>query len=77
MLDLPLVAMIGKVDDKPNLTIPLINSTIKLWSFSGNQLQELVGHTSFIYRISYIPQTGELASVGEDRTLRIWNGIFQ
>lgn len=48
----------------------------------GEQLITLQGHTSFVYSLAIIPSnsatTGpELASVGEDRTLRIWSGTFE
>ncbi|KUJ09495.1 putative polyubiquitin binding protein [Mollisia scopiformis] len=46
---------------------------IRLWSISGKQIAELHGHESFIYSLAALP-TGELASSGEDRTVRIWKG---
>ncbi|KAJ3028528.1 hypothetical protein HDV00_010188 [Rhizophlyctis rosea] len=49
------------------------DSTIRLWSFNGDVLQELSGHTSFIYTLIALP-TGELVSGGEDRTVRVWRG---
>lgn len=47
--------------------------TIRIWTSEGHQLQELHGHTSFIYCVAALP-TGELVSSGEDRTVRIWRG---
>lgn len=47
--------------------------TIRIWTPEGHQLQELHGHTSFIYSVATLP-TGELVSSGEDRTVRIWRG---
>ena len=46
---------------------------IRLWSLQGKQLGQLQGHDSFIYSLVSL-STGELASSGEDRTVRIWRG---
>jgi len=54
--------------------IPLkTRSSIRLWTANGDPIQELYGHTSFVYSLDVLP-TGELVSSGEDRTVRIWNG---
>jgi len=39
----------------------------------GKLLATLNGHESFVYAVSSIPGTRQLASVSEDRTLRIWD----
>lgn len=49
--------------------------TIRIWTPEGHQLKELHGHTSFIYSVAALP-TGELVSSGEDRTVRIWRGMY-
>ncbi len=41
----------------------------------GDCLQELYGHTSFVYSIATVP-TGELVSSGEDKSVRVWKGKF-
>ena len=46
---------------------------IRLWKLDGRQVSELVGHENFIYSLVNLPN-GELASSGEDRTVRIWRG---
>ncbi|KAJ2966315.1 hypothetical protein NUW58_g10690 [Xylaria curta] len=46
---------------------------IRLWKLNGQQVGELRGHESFIYSLAALP-SGELASSGEDRTVRIWRG---
>ena len=46
---------------------------IRLWKLNGQQVAELTGHESFIYALVGLP-SGELASAGEDRTVRIWKG---
>ena len=46
---------------------------IRLWKLDGRQVEELVGHESFIYSLASCPN-GELLSSGEDRTVRIWRG---
>src|SRR5688500_7888010 len=48
--------------------------TINLWSDNGDCLQELHGHTAFIYSVRYVNNTGEIVSGSEDRTLKIWKG---
>lgn len=44
---------------------------IRLWMLDGRQISTLTGHENFIYSLVALP-TGELASSGEDRTVRIW-----
>ena len=51
-----------------------IDRTIRVWSSNGYQLQELHGHTNFIYSIAALPN-GDLVSAGEDRTVRIWRSM--
>lgn len=47
---------------------------VRLWTMDGREVGALEGHESYVYSIAAIPQTGELVSVGEDRTLRVWRG---
>jgi phospholipase A-2-activating protein len=47
--------------------------TIRIWSLDGHELQQLHGHTNYIYSIAALP-SGEIFSAGEDRTVRIWRG---
>lgn len=49
------------------------DGVIRLWKLDGHQIGELIGHENFIYSLVSLP-TGELASSGEDRTVRIWRG---
>ena len=46
---------------------------IRLWTLGGRQLAQLYGHENFIYSLTSL-QNGDLASAGEDRTVRIWRG---
>lgn len=46
---------------------------IRLWTISGRQVAQLLGHESFIYSLASSP-SGELFSSGEDRTVRVWKG---
>ncbi|EPY51121.1 WD repeat protein Lub1 [Schizosaccharomyces cryophilus OY26] len=48
------------------------DGTVKLWSLDGHLLQELHGHTSFVYSLTYVPTLNLLASCGEDKSVRIW-----
>ncbi len=49
------------------------DAIIRLWKLDGRQVGELIGHENFIYSLISLPN-GELASSGEDRTVRIWRG---
>ncbi|CED83871.1 Phospholipase A2-activating protein (contains WD40 repeats) [Phaffia rhodozyma] len=56
------------------------DGVIIIWSLSGDRIIDLHGHASFVYDLAVIPATSpdagpELASVSEDRTLRIWSEI--
>jgi len=46
---------------------------IRFWTVGGRQVGKFQAHESFIYSLAALP-TGELASSGEDRTVRIWKG---
>lgn len=46
---------------------------IRLWKLTGQQVGELHGHESFVYRLAVLP-SGEIVSAGEDRTVRVWRG---
>ncbi|KAJ3371504.1 hypothetical protein GGF31_003113 [Allomyces arbusculus] len=48
------------------------DASIRIWTRDGSTVQELHGHTSFIYRVVANPTTGEWISCGEDRTVRVW-----
>lgn len=55
------------------------DATIVIWDLeSGNIIQRLAGHTSFIYDLGLLPN-GDLVSCGEDRSVRVWrdNAIIQ
>jgi len=49
------------------------DSSLRLWSLSGDTLMELHGHTSYVYSVSVL-STGELVSSGEDGCVRVWKG---
>jgi len=46
------------------------DGVLKLWTYGGECLSDFHGHSSFIFSATNIP--GGYASVGEDRTLKIW-----
>lgn len=45
--------------------------SLRVWSAGGDLLQELYGHTAFVYAVDVLG-SGELVSSSEDRTVRIW-----
>jgi phospholipase A-2-activating protein len=47
---------------------------IRLYTLQGDLVASLHGHESFVYSLAALP-SGELVSSGEDRTVRVWNGI--
>lgn len=49
------------------------DTLIKLFNEEGKVTQTLSGHESFVYDIKYNQSTGQLASCGEDRSLRVWD----
>lgn len=46
---------------------------IKLWTFDGDNIMNLEGHTEFIYALATLP-TGQIVSAGEDRSVKVWQG---
>ncbi|RAH81833.1 polyubiquitin binding protein [Aspergillus japonicus CBS 114.51] len=50
------------------------DGVIRLHTIQGQLVGELHGHESFIYSLASLP-SGELVSSGEDRTVRVWNGM--
>ena len=48
--------------------------SLRVWTLSGECLYELSGHTSFIYSVTVLSDNETIASVGEDRSLRLWQG---
>lgn len=47
---------------------------IRLFTLQGDVVGALQGHESFIYSLAVLP-SGELVSSGEDRTVRVWDGM--
>ncbi len=48
-------------------------SEVRVWTTEGDVVYTLSGHTSFVYSLTVLPN-GDIASAGEDRTVRIWHG---
>jgi WD40 repeat protein len=53
-----------------------LKRTLRVWTLSGECLYELCGHTSFIYSVTVLSDNETIASVGEDRSLRLWQGVL-
>jgi len=52
------------------------DSKIKLWSLAGDHLLDFNGHIGFINAVDVL-ESGEIVSVGDDCTIRVWNNIAQ
>lgn len=50
------------------------DQTLRLWSFAGETLAELVGHAALVYSAAAHASTGLIASASEDSTARLWHG---
>lgn len=50
------------------------DGTIRIWDLATfTQTMEFGGHDSFVYSLSYRPESNELISGGEDRSVRVWD----
>lgn len=50
------------------------DGTIRIWDLpSMSQTSEFGGHDSFVYALSYLKDSNELISGGEDRSVRVWD----
>ncbi|KAK6360417.1 hypothetical protein TWF730_006559 [Orbilia blumenaviensis] len=47
------------------------DGVIKSWTDAGREIETVYAHNAYIYSITVLP-SGEWASCGEDRTLKIW-----
>lgn len=48
------------------------DQTLRVWTFSGECIAELVGHTALVYSAACSDDGGLIASASEDSTVRIW-----
>ncbi|CCF58172.1 hypothetical protein KAFR_0E00180 [Kazachstania africana CBS 2517] len=49
------------------------DGSVKIFNKDGKIIMTLEGHESFVYQIKYNPNTYQLVSCGEDRSVRIWD----
>eukprot|EP00887_Chlorella_sp_A99_P006848 scaffold2.g6848.t1 len=49
------------------------DQTLKVWTFSGEPIAELVGHTALVYCAATAAGEGLIASGSEDNTVRLWH----
>jgi len=56
---------------------PLIrsHSEIRVWTMDGDVIYTLSGHSSFVYSLAVLPDLN-IVSAGEDRSVRIWQGMW-
>lgn len=49
------------------------DASLRIWDIGSKvPLQELYGHTSFVYSVAVDPKSGDIFSAGEDRSFRVW-----
>jgi phospholipase A-2-activating protein len=48
---------------------------IIIWTMEGDLVHTLSAHTSFVYALDVLPN-GDIVSSGEDRTVRVWHGMY-
>ena len=55
------------------------DGTVKLWSYDGQELETLKGHSNGVFGVSFSPDGQLIASASQDRTAILWNlePIFQ
>jgi WD40 repeat protein len=50
------------------------DNTIKIWDIeSKNEEATLVGHSNYVYSVSFSPDGSKLASGSNDSTIKIWD----
>jgi phospholipase A-2-activating protein len=47
------------------------DETVKLWTIDGQKVQEMKGHTGFVFSVCTL-DSGEIVSGSDDRTVRVW-----
>eukprot|EP01126_Amoeba_proteus_P036704 TRINITY_DN3746_c0_g1_i24.p1 TRINITY_DN3746_c0_g1~~TRINITY_DN3746_c0_g1_i24.p1 ORF type:complete len:589 (-),score=136.01 TRINITY_DN3746_c0_g1_i24:144-1910(-) len=66
------------VTDIPNIGILSygLDCDIRLWSYEGDELQILSGHSSAVFKVTLLG-TGELVSVSDDGSAKLWKRGFE
>jgi len=49
------------------------DETAKIWTYEGDELQTLRGHTSFVYSAKCL-SFGQYLTCSEDKTFKLWAG---
>ena len=49
------------------------DSTVKIWSIDGKELQTLKGHSSYVTSVAFSPDSKQLATASGDNTVKIWS----
>ena len=49
------------------------DSTVKIWSVNGKEMQTLIGHSSEVRSVAFSPNGKQIASASEDGAVKIWS----
>lgn len=49
------------------------DETGKMWSYDGELLYELIGHSGFVFCVKSMIN-GDIVTGSDDRSMKIWNG---
>jgi WD40 repeat protein len=67
--------MIGGIEIREYSIHSPAYSEIRVWTMGGDVIYTLSGHSSFVYSLAALPD-GDVVSAGEDRSVRIWQGMW-
>lgn len=66
-------ALARRTSRRPRSALPRPAPPEQVWTFSGEPIAELVGHTALVYCAATAAGEGLIASGSEDNTVRLWH----